>query len=133
MKGNKIQIQNVKSSILKKNTSNLFYISAECTGNRLQSCALNELGDDQDAKAKFVTCQMNWNSEYTGRKVRIMMLHCYRFNFFEKQLIWNLYYRSIPTDSIRQLFSSFTMQNIYIYSNFKIPMYKKFYNLSAVF
>lgn len=41
---------------------------AECTGNRLQSCALNELGDDQDAKAKFVTCQMNWNSEYTGRK-----------------------------------------------------------------
>lgn len=66
--------------MLKKNQI-FYYIPAECSGNRLQSCALNELGDDQDAKAKFVTCQMNWNSEYTGRKVCIMMLHCYRLNF----------------------------------------------------
>ncbi|XP_055318701.1 GILT-like protein 1 [Sitodiplosis mosellana] len=41
---------------------------AECTANRLQSCVLDILNNDQDAKAKFVSCQMKWNAEYTGRK-----------------------------------------------------------------
>lgn len=42
---------------------------AECTGNRIQSCVLDALNDDQDAKVKFVTCQMKWNAEYSGKKV----------------------------------------------------------------
>lgn len=45
---------------------------AECTGNRLQSCVVDALGNDQDAIVKFVTCQMKWNAEYTGESVRII-------------------------------------------------------------
>lgn len=47
---------------------------AECTANRMQSCALDALNEDQDAKVKFVTCQMDWNAEYTGQKVEIFRL-----------------------------------------------------------
>lgn len=42
---------------------------AECTGNRIQSCVLDALNNDQDAKVKFVTCQMKRNAEYSGKKV----------------------------------------------------------------
>lgn len=35
----------------------------------MQSCVLDALADDQDAKVKFVTCQMDWNAEYTGQNV----------------------------------------------------------------
>lgn len=54
---------------------------AECTGNRLQSCVLDILNDDQDAKAKFVTCQMKWNAEYTGRKVCGAVFFSVMWNF----------------------------------------------------
>lgn len=54
---------------------------AECTGNRLQSCVLDALNGDQDARAKFVTCQMKWNAEYTGR--RVCMPNCHiNFEWF---------------------------------------------------
>lgn len=62
-------IQNAQSE---NNGSNFFcqHGPAECSGNRLQSCVLDALGNDQDAIVTFVTCQMKNNAEYTGEKVR---------------------------------------------------------------
>lgn len=36
----------------------------------MQSCVLDALGNDQDAIVSFVTCQMKYDAEYTGEKVR---------------------------------------------------------------
>lgn len=43
---------------------------AECDGNRIQSCVLNHLGNNNpDAHTDFVVCQMKFSAEPTGAKV----------------------------------------------------------------
>lgn len=45
---------------------------AECTGNKIQSCTLNELKEHPDLRIKYVVCQMdpeNEISEWTGEAV----------------------------------------------------------------
>lgn len=47
---------------------------SECDGNRLQSCVLDALADDQGKQVQFMTCQMNKNAESSGQVVSQLFL-----------------------------------------------------------
>lgn len=42
---------------------------AECSGNLMQSCVLHEINNQQDVAIRFVGCQMNKRSDFSGQVV----------------------------------------------------------------
>lgn len=51
---------------------------AECTGNKVQSCTLNELKNQPEKQIKYVVCQMDPSNEvyeWTGQAVCSMRSH----------------------------------------------------------
>lgn len=43
----------------------------ECRANRIQSCVLDVLDNDQDEFVRFLACQMNKTADATGKEVLV--------------------------------------------------------------
>lgn len=52
---------------------------SECKGNMIQSCALNALNGNADAQMEYISCQMKFNAEPTGKNCANLINLNYRY------------------------------------------------------